>query len=103
MASVGRSASLQATDEHCLPDALRSCQDDGEAFFVGGEQIYAAALQIAARLYLTWVHANVPGDAHFPEISDNQWRLIEQEHHQADERNQYDYTFQLFERVGDLP
>ena len=29
---------------HCVRDALRSCQDDGEAFFVGGAQIYAAAL-----------------------------------------------------------
>ncbi len=84
---------------HCVPDAQRSCLDDPEAFFVGGEQIYAAALQFATRLYLTLVHATVPGDAYFPEINQRQWQLVQQEHHRSDEHNQFDYTFQLFERL----
>jgi dihydrofolate reductase len=84
---------------HCVEEAQQICQDDPEVFFVGGQQIYAAALAIATRLYLTIVHAHVPGDAHFPEISSQQWQLVEQEHHRSDERNQYDYTFQLLQRA----
>ena len=54
-------------------------------FFVGGQQIYREALEIADRIYLTLVHARCRGDAHFPEIPAAEVAdLLEQEHHQAD-------------------
>ncbi len=86
---------------HSVQDAVRCCRDDSEAFFVGGQQIYREAMKIARRIYLTLVQTDVTGDAHFPEIPAAKWKLLEQEHHQADQRNEYDYTFQLFERTTD--
>jgi dihydrofolate reductase len=53
---------------------------------------------LADRIYLTVVHANVTGDTFFPELSQEQWLLTEQQPHQADEKNPYDYTFQIWKR-----
>ena len=44
-----------------------------EIMIIGGEQIYRLALPLADRLYLTRVAAEVPGDALFPAIDDDQW------------------------------
>ena len=91
-----------ATVVHSIDGALQQCQHDAEAFFIGGQQIYAAALEIATRIYLTMVHARLSGDAYFPHISQQQWRLVRQEDHRADDRNQHDYSFQVLERVARL-
>ncbi|MBP7340548.1 dihydrofolate reductase [Niveispirillum sp.] len=39
-----------------------------EVMIIGGAQIYAAALPLADRIYLTEIAATPPGDAHFPEF-----------------------------------
>ena len=67
---------------------------------IGGSQIYDLFLPHAGRLYLTRVHAEVEGDAFFPAISEQDWRLVDEEHHAADERNQHAFSFQRFERVA---
>ena len=40
----------------------------------GGGEIYAQALPIADRLYITHVGANPPGDAYFPPVSLQDWK-----------------------------
>lgn len=39
-----------------------------EIMVIGGSQIYALALPLADRIYLTRVHQEPEGDAHFPEF-----------------------------------
>ena len=53
---------------HSVPAAIECARDDAEAFFVGGEQIYREAVELVQRIYLTLVHAQLEGDAHFPDI-----------------------------------
>lgn len=81
-----------------LPEAMQCARDDTEVFFVGGQQIYREALGVADRIYLTLVNAQVSGDAYFPELPVHQWQLVEEEPHQADEKNEHQYAFQLWER-----
>jgi len=53
-----------------LPAALERAEGlAGEIYICGGERIYreAMARPEAARLYLTLVHAHVPGTTHFPD------------------------------------
>lgn len=57
-----------------LEAALAACGDDGEVFFVGGAEIYAQALPLADRLYLTEIDARFEGDARFPEFDAREWR-----------------------------
>ena len=45
-----------------------------EVMIGGGAEIYAQALPIADRLYITHVGANPPGDAYFPPVSLQDWK-----------------------------
>ncbi|QQS19562.1 dihydrofolate reductase [Candidatus Saccharibacteria bacterium] len=69
-----------------------------DVYVIGGAQVYAAMLSSADMLYVTQVHANISGDAHFPGINPAQWQEVSRESHVADERNQYDYDFVVYKR-----
>ncbi len=69
-----------------------------EIFVIGGGEIFQQALPLADRMYITRVHANVPGDAFFPEFDTTEWQLTAEKHHAADEKHQYPFTFQTWER-----
>lgn len=63
--------------------------DKEEIFIIGGGQIYAQAIEIAQKLYLTIVHKNVHGDTFFPDYSEFKKKVFEQK--SSSER--YEYTF----------
>ncbi len=79
--------------------ALARQRGDDEAFAFGGEAIYAVALERADRLYLTTVHAHVPGEIHFPDFDPTRWELASETRHEADERNEYAFTMRRYERA----
>ena len=86
-----------------LEEAVRLAREagDDEAFINGGAQVYAQSMHLADRMYLTRVHAEVEGDAFFPDFDDvSEWHLVDSEHFEADEKNQYPYSFLLYERAG---
>ena len=73
-----------------------------EAVVIGGGEIYALALPLAGRLYLTRVHASVDGDALLPAVDWDEWREISRERHPAAGGNPYDYSFLVYDRKGGL-
>jgi dihydrofolate reductase len=71
-----------------------------EAFIIGGGQVFQTTLPMADRLYITRVHTTIPdADAFFPEIDHTHWKLVWEEHHDADAQHKYAFTFQQFERL----
>ena len=50
---------------HSLEEALALYPLDREIFVIGGGEIYAQALPLADRLYMTRVHRNYHGDTYF--------------------------------------
>lgn len=92
-----------ATVVHSLEDAVRIAARAGEteAFVLGGAEIYAQANHRADRMYLTRVHADIEGDTYFPEFDDvSEWHLTDAEHFDADEQNQYPYSFLTYDRAA---
>lgn len=85
---------------HSLEDALQIAKNNGEeeAFIIGGAQIYDLAMPYVERLYLTEVNLEVEGDVLFSELDMEQWNLLSEEAHTADEKNPYDYVFKVLER-----
>ena len=83
-----------------LQEALAALLADTHIYIIGGASVYAEALPLADRLCLTHLHAS-PDDADvfFPEIDKGEWRLLSEEHHEADEQNEVPYTFADYERV----
>lgn len=69
-----------------------------EVIVIGGAQIYDICLPKADKLYLTQVHAQVEGDAFFPEFDLGQFEEIESETFKAEGPNPYDYSFKVFNK-----
>ena len=82
-----------------LDEALEMVAREEEAFVIGGGEIYRQALPRADRLYLTKVHAVIPGDIHFPVLDPALWTLIEETSHQADDRHR-PFTFRTYQRAS---
>jgi dihydrofolate reductase len=83
---------------HSLEEALRDASGDPEVFVIGGAEIYRQALDKADRIYLTLVHADVPGDTFFPEFDARDWNEISCARHEADEKNPYACSFVTYDR-----
>ena len=101
---ITRNPDYQAEGCHVvnsLQDAINFAQSEGEteAFVIGGGQIYQDAIKQANKLYLTRVKAEIEGDTFFPEIKNDEWKVVQQEDFASDERNQYGYSFVDLERI----
>ena len=78
--------------------SLAQAQQPDEVFIIGGGNIYQQVLPLIDRLYLTHIDAELQGDTYFPDYLPEQWQVIYQEDHQADEKNSYPYQFQILQR-----
>lgn len=83
---------------HSLREAIEICGGDEEIFFVGGAELYAQALPLADRLYLTEIQAEVEGDAWFPEFDRGQWHEVSRDK-RYDEVSGMDYHFVVYDRI----
>ncbi|MFN3234477.1 MAG: type 3 dihydrofolate reductase [Gammaproteobacteria bacterium] len=79
---------------HSLEQALEQTTDNS-LFLIGGATLYQQFLPKISRLYLTIIHKEFEGDAFFPELNLNEWQEVHAEHHQADDKNPYDYSFYI--------
>lgn len=81
-----------------IEEALLKVRDTDEMIAIGGAEIYRLFMPFAQRIYLTQVHAQIPGDTIFPDFDPTQWVDVEHSDHPADEKNAYDVTFVTLER-----
>jgi dihydrofolate reductase len=84
-----------------IDDALfvANATDAKEIMVIGGGEIYKALFEKAKRIYLTRVEAEPEADTFFPAIHPQAWRLTSQQNHEADEKNNYNYSFQVWEKI----
>jgi dihydrofolate reductase len=83
---------------HSIEEALMQAASSDELVVIGGAEIYRLVLPVARRIYLTHVHADVPGDITFPEFDATQWADVEWTSQPADESHAYPLTFVTLER-----
>jgi dihydrofolate reductase len=81
-----------------LEEALAACPKNEDRFIIGGAEIYKLSLPVIDRIELTRVYGDFEADAFFPEINSNEWELVKEEHHGIDEKHEYAFSFQTFER-----
>lgn len=83
---------------HSLEEALGLFPAGEECFVIGGAQIYAQALPLADRFYLTRVGHAYQGDTRFPEWNEAEWRLVSSEAFPCGASYPYPFVFELYER-----
>ncbi|MBC8643711.1 dihydrofolate reductase [Flavobacterium lindanitolerans] len=81
-----------------MENAIAACPKDEDIFIIGGGEIYNLGMPFADTIELTRVHDSFEADAFFPEINRNEWELISEEYHPADEKHKVDFSFQTFAR-----
>jgi dihydrofolate reductase len=80
---------------------LARAADENEAFVIGGGDIFALALPLADRLYLTRVHTTViDADTFFPPYDLSGWARLEQTHVPAGEQDEYATTYEVWAKIG---
>ncbi len=78
--------------------SIEEIKDLGDVFVIGGAEIYRQTVDIVDRLYVTEVDADIEGDTYFPDLAAS-WQEVSREHHESDEKNQFDYDFVVYERA----
>ncbi len=86
---------------HDLDDAIELAGKNGEEelFIIGGGEIYRLSLPLTQRIYLTLIDTEVEGDVTYPELPEEEWKIVSADPHPADQRNPYPYTFYIYERI----
>jgi dihydrofolate reductase len=78
-----------------LEEALLLTNND--CFIIGGGEIYNQSIELADKIYLTLVHKDFEGDTTFPELG-KEWAKMERKDFEADEKNEYNYSFIEYDR-----
>ncbi len=86
---------------HSINDAIDKAKesDAKEIFIIGGGKVFSETINLVDRIYLTRVHTKVEGDTYYPEIDKKKWKLTSEEFHPADEKNNYPFTFEIWEKT----
>ena len=83
--------------------AIDAAGSAAEVMIIGGEEIYRQFLPLADRIYLTRVKVELQGDAEFPPLDESKWIVAAEEDHDADESNEYAFSYLLLTRNSAAP
>lgn len=76
-----------------LEEAFALFPQEEEIFVTGGGQIYAQAMPLADKLYLTTVEKDYDGDTRFPDWNRDEWRQVLCERHDCGKNYPYPFEF----------
>jgi len=96
-----RSAEFVAADCTAVGtlDEARIAAGESALMVIGGAEVYRQCLPSAIRIHLTLVHTRIEdGDTFFADWRGTDWRESFRERHEADEKNDFPYSFVTLER-----
>jgi dihydrofolate reductase len=71
---------------------------NADCYIIGGGSIYQQALTKVDRLYITKVAAKFDADTFFPTINWDEWTLVSEEEHHADEKHAHAFSFCVYDK-----
>jgi len=83
-------------------DAAREMASEAgldEIMVIGGGDIYAQALPLADRLYISHVDLTPRGDVYFPPIDPAEWRIAAEPDMARSEKDDASYIIRIYERL----
>jgi dihydrofolate reductase len=83
-----------------IKEALKFAKKiDEEVFIIGGGNIYEQTMEKADKLEVTLVKTELKADTYFPKIDPKVWKKTNEIFHEKDEKNEFDFYFQTYERI----
>ncbi len=84
-----------------IKEAMKFAKKINEDYFIiGGGSIYEQTIDLVDCLQVTHVKASLDADAFFPKINKKIWQKVSEECHEKDDKNEYDYCFETYERIN---
>ena len=82
-----------------IKEALKFAKKiDEQIFVIGGGNIYEQTLELTDKLEVTLVKTHLKADTYFPKINPQIWSKTEEICHEKDDKNEFDFCFQTYER-----
>jgi len=86
---------------HTIDDAVKLVENEEKAFIIGGATIYKLFIDKIDTLFLTHVDAHFDdADVYFPEVDFSNWKLMEEEFFEKDEKNAYGMRFCMYATIS---
>lgn len=87
---------VEVLDDISLLD--KYINDNNENFIIGGATIYRLMINKVNKMYITRINEEFDGDVYFPDINDEEWKIIEREKGIKDEKNPFEYEYITYVR-----
>lgn len=87
-----------ATTVYSIDEAVTKCPEKEESFIIGGAMVYKQFFTIVDKLYLTRMHKSFKADTFFPDVTEEDWKVISEERITNDEKAGLEYSFIDLER-----
>ena len=98
----GSSEKIEVVDSLERALQIAKINKEPEVFIIGGGEIYKLGLQLASRIYLTEINAEIEGDVYFPEFDKSDWKEVNREFHPIDDKHPYSFDFVIYENSKNL-
>lgn len=79
-----------------IEDALSHCKNDSQPFVIGGGEIYSQTINIVDKIELTRIYKDYKGDAYFPDIPLDKFKLVGEETYEFKDIEDIKYSFLTF-------
>jgi dihydrofolate reductase len=84
---------------HSIEYLQSMLMEDEKVFIIGGGEVYRQFIPLVSALHITHVHhVWEDADTFFPAIDPDIWQCIDEEHHPADDKHAYAFTFSTYVR-----
>ena len=83
---------------HTIDELKEYINDEDEHYVIGGALIYKQLERYTQKMYITKIHKKFEGDAYFPKINEDEWKLIEKTPGKKNEENDFYYEFLTYVR-----
>lgn len=83
-----------------LEDGINYAKDNNERemFIIGGASVYKQTIDLANKLYLTFISHKFKGDTYFPKIDKAVWKETSRIKNKSDKNNLFDFDFVVYKR-----
>ena len=88
-----------STTAYSIEDALEKSKVCSEIFIIGGGSVYRQFMPVADNLYITRIHRSAPADTWFPEISGEEWEIMESKEYSGESDEIPPYSYIVYRRT----
>jgi len=99
-----QNADFKVNDEnvqivHSMLEIQEYIENEEENFVIGGAMIYNLLMPYVTKMYVTQLDKEFEGDAFFPRIDEEKWKIVDKTEKIEDEASKIQYEYIIYEKI----